>query len=893
MRLFAWLRSKESGSRGLGSKVLGVHDRSALDGEMDEELRSHMEHRADDLERTGVSRAEAERRARVEFGGYVRFKEESHEAAGGRFAETLMEDVRFGFRMLWKSPNFTIVAVVTLALAIGANAVVFSLLNGLVLKPLNVPQGRELYTIERGKDNSPLQSYRDYVDLRDRSQNFAGVASYDMSPAGLDTGGGAAPVWLYEASGNYFDVLDVKPYLGRFFHGSDEHGPNSAPYLVLSYAYWKSHFDGDARVVGRTVQLDRHPFTILGVASPEFLGTELFFAPDMWVPEVNTAQVANAIDLNDRGSRGSSIVGRVKPGASAGQVVGDLSSVAAYLSKSYPKEDSETSFSVARPGLMGDMLGKPVRAFVTGLMLLAGLILLAACANLGSLFAARAADRSREIALRLALGSSRSRILRQLLTEAVMISLIGGAVGMLGGAVLLRWMSVWQPVSGFPIHLPVSPDGYVYGVSLLLAVGSGLLFGMVPVRQVLRADPYQVVKSGSMGASGRRVTARDVMLVVQIAVCAVLVTSSLVAVRGLVRSLHSNFGFVPQDALLVETDLDMGGYSGERVPAMQRRMLDAVAAIPGVTAAGLSARVPLTTGWSSSWVYRDSETDLRQSRSAAEAMMYQVAPGYFHAAETALLEGRAFTWHDDKAAPRVAIVNREFARVVLGSVPDAVGKYFKMTDGTRIEVVGVVEDGKYRSLTEDAQPAMFQPMLQSPTSATWLVVRGNGDLQELAEMTRSRLQELDGGLPFTIKTWNSELDSALFASRAATISLGVLGGLGAMLAITGIFGMASYSVSKRLRELGVRIAMGAQQREVLRAAVGRPLRLLAVGSVTGLLLGIAAARVLSSIVYEATPRDPLVLGGVVVMMLLLGLVATWVPARRALRADPLILLREE
>jgi predicted permease len=428
---------------------------------------------------------------------------------------------------------------------------------------------------------------------------------------------------------------------------------------------------------------------------------------------------------------------------------------------------------------------------------------------------------------------------------------------------------------------------------VLLALVSGLLFGVVPVRQVLRANPYEVVKAGSTGMVGRRLTVRDLLLVAQIAICAVLVTSSLVAVRGLVRSLHSNFGFQPQGALLVDTDLDMAGYSGERVQVMQRRAIDAVAAIPGVTAVGLVDRVPLGLGFSTSVVFKDTVTDTKLSNKAAEPYQFRASPGYFHAAGTTLLMGRAFTWHDDSKAPRVAVVNAEFAREMFGSAQHAIGRYYKIYDGTRIQVVGIVEDGRYGTLTEDRQPAMFMPILQSPTSSTTLVVRSKGDAQQLVMPVHGALRKLDAGLPFTISTWTKTLDSALFASRVATISLGVLGVLGAMLAVTGIFGMAAYSVSRRLRELGIRIALGAQRREVLGAALGRAFRLLVFGSVAGLVLGLLATRLLSLIVYQASPRDPLVLCGVVLIMLLLGLLAAWIPAQRALKADPLMLLREE
>jgi predicted permease len=439
----------------------------------------------------------------------------------------------------------------------------------------------------------------------------------------------------------------------------------------------------------------------------------------------------------------------------------------------------------------------------------------------------------------------------------------------------------------------VNPDAKVYLVALLLALASGFLFGAVPVRQVLRTDPYQIVKSGSSARVGRRMSVRDVLLVVQIAICAVLVTSSMVAVRGLMRSLDSNFGFEPWNAMLLNTVLTMGGYSGESVPAMQKRMIDALETIPGVKSVGSVDRPPLHYGANTSTIFTNKTTDLRPSNAAADPATYKISPEYFNAAGTTLLAGRTFTWHDDKNSPRVAVVNRQFASKIFGSVPKAMGGYFKSEDGARVQVVGIVEDGKYGSLTEDVKPAIFVPVLQSPSPQTTLVVRSKRDPQQLATAIKSKVRELDRGLPFSTQTWNQELDGALFASRMATWALGVMGVMGAMLSITGIFGMAAYSVSKRMRELGIRIALGAQRKQVLEAALGRAFRLLAFGSAAGLALGLLASKVLAFIVYQATPRDPLVLGGVVLAMLLLGLLAVWIPAQRALSINPLILLREE
>ncbi len=884
MKLLAYLRC-------LGAKFFR---RSQVDDEMEEEIRSHIEHRADDLERSGVSRPEAERRAQVEFGGRVRIEEECREALGGNFIEILIQDARFSLRVLRKAPGFAIVAILTLALAIGANAVVFGILNGLILRPLNVPQAESLWGTEYG-DGSAFQSYPNYVDLRDRNRSFDALAAWKFVFVGLNRGNDPSPATGFATSGNYFDVLRVQPYLGHFFHGSDEHGPNSAPYLVLSYAYWHSHFQDDRGVVGRVVQIDKHPFTVVGVTPAEFRGTLLFASPDFFMPIVDQQQVDGENLLDARGSILGvfEAFGHLKPGVTPAQAVADMNAIGASLEKTYPKEVSHKHSSLIHEGLTS--FAGPVRAFVGGLMLLAGLILLAACANLGSLFAARATDRSREVALRLALGSSRNRILRGLLTEAVLISLAGGAVGLLGSIALLRWLSAWQPFPTAPIHLPVTPDAKVYVIALFLALASAFLFGIVPVRQVLRTDPYEIVKSGSRTTGGRRITFRDLLLGVQIAICAVLVTSSLVAVRGLMRSLGSNFGFEPRNTMVVNTTLAMAGYNGDRVPAMQRRMINAIGTMPGIERVGLVNNYPplVYTAAFRANIFKEETTDLRPANVALAPYRYDISPQYFQAAGTTLLAGRDFTWHDDKDAPPVAVVNRDFASRIFGSVTNAVGRYFKLQDGTRVQVVGIVENGKYLSLTEEQQPAMFLAFLRSPSSAAALVVRSTRDPQQLAAALRNKVRELDGGLPSDIQTWNGMLEVVLFPSRAATMSLGVMGLMGAMLSITGIFGMAAYSVSKRLKELGIRVALGAQRKEVLQAALGRAFKLLAFGSAAGLLLGILASRVLASIVYQATPRDPLVLTGVVLAMLLLGLVATWIPAQRALSLDPVTLLREE
>jgi predicted permease len=858
---------------------------SQVNKETGEEARSHSQHRADDLG------ADAKRRV---GGGQEKVDDESHDAVGGKFTETLIRDLHFALRVLRRSPGFTIAAVLTLALAIGANAVVFGVMDGLILRPLHVPQAETLWGTEYG-EGSGFQSYPNYVDLRNHNSSFDDLAAFNFAFVGLDKGKDPSLATGFATTGNYFDVLRLHPYLGRFFHASDEHGPASAPYIVLSYAYWHTRFQDDRGVLGRVVQLDKHPFTIIGVAPSDFSGTLLFGASDFFMPIVNQDQLSGENTLGARGNNHGvfEVFGHLKAGVSPAQAAADVNAIGANLEKTYPGEVSHKRTSLSHPGLTS--FGGPARAFVAGLTLFSGLILLAACANLGSMFAARAADRSREMALRLALGSSRKRILQQLFTEALLISLAGGAVGLLGSIVLLRRLSMWQPFAGAPVHLPVSPDAKIYPVALVLALVSGFLFGIVPVRQVLGANPYEIVKAGYVGRIRQRMTVRDVLLVLQIAICAVLVTSSLVAVRGMARSLNGNFGFNPQNAILVNTNLAMAGYSGDQLPLMQKRMIHALETIPGVQQVGLVDNYPplVNAAGDKVNIFKEDSTDMRPSNAAASPYRYDISPGYFEAADTTMLAGRSFSWQEDKKAPRTVVVNREFAGKIFGSVTNAVGRYFKTQDGTRVQVVGVVENGKYLSLTENQQPAIFLPFLQSPSNQTYMIVRSTRDPQQVLAAIKSQLRELDAGLPSDIQTWKSLLSVVMFPARVATMSLGVMGAMGALLSVTGIFGMAAYSVSKRLRELGICIALGAQRKEVLQAALGRPFKLLAFGSLAGLILGFLASRVLAFIVYQATPRDPLVLAGVVLAMLLLGLLATWIPAQRALSIDPLLLLRED
>src|SRR5579862_9013576 len=526
-------------------RIANLFRRSHVDREIAAELQAHIALRTDENLARGMSPVDARRDALVRFGNRAATKERVAAADTTLSLEGMSRDIRYSLRQLRRSPGFAATAILTLALGIGANVVVFGVVNAVLLRPIDVPDADRLVQIEQMHPGYITQSYPDYLDFRARNTAFTDLAAFRIGGAGISTGGSAQRSWIYEASGNYFDLLGVQPALGRFFHASDEKGPNSAPYIVLSDSFWRAHFNADPRVVGITVDLDKHPFTIIGVAPRTFNGTELFFWPDFWIPMVNEEQIEGYNYLVKRQNHGIYVLGMLKPGVTPQQATQNLLAVARQMTHEDPVLDDGLGARLTKPGLLGDLLGGPTRPFLAVIMALALLVLVAACVNLAGVFAARASDRSRELAIRLSVGSTRWRLVRQQLTETLLISIAGGLAGTAISALLLKGLTAWQPVSEYPIHVTVLPDARVYAIGFVLSLVSGLLPGLLPARQVWRTDAAQSLKPGAV-APGllRRLTLRDLLLGVQIALCALLVTASLVALRGMERSLRAPFGFV-------------------------------------------------------------------------------------------------------------------------------------------------------------------------------------------------------------------------------------------------------------------------------------------------------------------------------------------------------------
>jgi predicted permease len=812
----------------------------------------------------------------------------------------LLADLRYALRQLRRGPGFAATAILTLALGVAANLIVFGVIDALFLRSSAIPQASQLSFIQGREDTAVSQSFPVYRDLSARNRTFSHIGAYRFSEVGLAANGHPQPRWDMQATGSYFDALGVTPLLGRFFHSSDDtHGANGSPYVVLSYATWKSDFAGDPNIVGRTIRISQQPFVVLGVARPDFHGTERFVRADLWTDLWNEQQIEGYSFLDNRHNQNIWIMGRRLPGVTVAQAQADLNRVAQELAREHPNDEAGLTLRLVPLGFIGAFLGSPLRSFLGALMFLAALVLIAACVNLGGLYAARASDRTRELAIRTALGATRARIALQLIVESLAVSLIGGSLGFLLARTALHALTLYHPPFDFPVAVAVEPGIAVFLFAIALSIAAGLFCALAPARQAARADVLGAIKaSGSTASFGRRVALRDLLLLVEVTLCCVLVTAAFVSVRGLARSLSAPLGFNPANVTILSLDFNLAHYHDVTALPAQRRILDAALALPGVSSAALSSSVPLDLiGNSTTAIYREGKAPLNRRDILFGAQYYSISPRYFETAGTRMLAGRDVTWHDDKNSPPVAIVNQTFARHLFGT-PNALGRVFRDGSGTNLTIVGIVEDGKYGSLNEEPAPALFYSVAQNPDTDTHVLIRTAAPATlarpHLAAALIGIVESVDPNLPIGgIAPWQQIIGPVLFPARAATIALGILGLLALTLAITGIFGLASYSVARRMRDFGIRLALGASRNSILNNALGRVATIVLIGSSLGMLLGLASTRILAAIVYGASASDPLVVSAVVLTMLATGILSAALPARRALHIEPASLLREE
>jgi len=865
-----------------------------METDLQRELAHHLHELTAEYERRGHSHEDARRMAKREFGGSEQVKELCRDERRWAWLTGIRQDVTFAFRQMRRSPGFAVTAVVTLALGIAANVIVFGVLQAMVLQPIDVPHGDRVMTLSLSTSAFPFISWPEVRDVRDGNTLLSAVAAYSMEDFGMEANGVTRPVWGYAVSGQYFELVAIKPFLGRLLERADDDHPGASEAAVLSWPAWKSDFGADPNVVGKTVRLNKHPYTIVGVTPEGFNGTEKLFQPDIFVPLANQASFGRGDWLEQRQVKEPFAIVRLKDGVTLPQARSELDAIAARVRRQYPVEEEGLGFKLARPGLIGDTGGAPARAFLAGVMGLAGIVLLAACANLGSLFAAHTVDRTREIAIRMAIGSGRWRILRQVLVEAFVLSILGGTCACGLSWIALTGLSSWHPPTDYPMKFSVLPQPSLILMVLLISMLASLLFGVMPLRQIFKTDPNDAIKSGgSQPFAGRRWAIRDCLLAAQIALCCVTVTAAFVSLRGLGKALTMDLGFQPLNAVLTKFELSQAGYSREAADHFQRQLLERVLQLPGVQAAGYANTTPLKGDMSATDVFSQQTTDFRPSNKAFSTFLFDVSPGYFSAAGTRLLAGRDVSFTDTEKTPAVAVVNREFARRLFHT-DDAVGRYFKNRHGLQIQIVGVVADGKYLMISEDSKPAAFYPISRDASTLTALIVRPWGGANDMAATIRKVIRELDPTIPIRESSaWSSQLAMSFFPAQVATVALSLFGAFGLLLSIAGTFGLASYTVSKRLRELSLRVALGAHAKEILSAALGRMLILLASGSVVGIVLGVAASRVLSAIVYHASAQDPFVLAAVAFTMVVTGSLSVAGPVSRALHIDPAKLLREQ
>jgi len=865
-----------------------------METELERELAHHLHELTAEYERRGLSHHEAMRMAKREFGGSAQVKERCRDERRGAWIAGIWQDLAFAIRQMRRSPGFAVTAVLTLALGIAANVIVFSVLQAMILQPIAVPRGDRVFTLSLSASAFPFIAWPEVRDVRDGNTLLSNVAAYSVGAFGLEADGVTRHVWGYEVSGQYFELTAIKPFLGRLLGRADDDHPDASNAAVLSWPAWKSDFGADLNIVGRTVRVNKHPYTIVGVTPEGFYGTEKFLQPDIFVPMANVASLEGARWLEQRQAKEPFAIVRLKDGVTLPQVRAELSAIAARVRRQYPTEEEGLGFKLSRPGLVGDTIGGPARAFLAGVLFLAGIVLLAACANLGSLFAARTADRAREIAIRLAIGSSRWRILRQILVEAFAISILGGACACGLSWLALTGLATWHPPTDYPMKFTVLPQPSLILVALVISVLAGVVFGALPLQQIFKTDANDAIKGGGIRTvAGRRWALRDVLLTAQIALCCVTVTAAFVSLRGLGKALTTNLGFQPRNAVVTRFDLSQAGYSGEAASQFQRQLLERVSQLPGVKDAGYANTTPLKGDHSATDVFSTQITDFKPSNRAFSTNIFKVSPGYFTAAGTPLLAGRDVSFTDTAKTPAVAVVNQTFARRLFPS-GDAVGRYFKNRSGLPIQIVGIVADGKYLTITENPQAAAFYPILRDASTRVALIVRPRSNVAGVAAAIRKTIHDLDISIPIRESSdWNSQLSMSFFPSQVATVALGLFGAFGLLLSIAGTFGLASYTVSRRLRELSIRVALGGQAKQILSAALGRMLILLGCGSAVGIVLGAAASRLLSAIVYQAGSQDPFVLVSVALTMAVTGSLSVAGPVRRALRIDPATLLREQ
>jgi len=811
---------------------------------------------------------------------------------------TLVQDLRYGVRMLMKNPGFTAVAVLTLALGIAANSTIFSWINSTVLDPIpGVTHTSDLITVMRGERSehpTPPFSYLDYVDLRDHNRSFSGLLGYHDDFMALTGVGKPERTYGALTSANYFDVLGVQPILGRGFLPDEEHNPGGAPVVVISYGLWQSHFGEDRSVIGRTIQINRHPYTIIGVAPPGFQGCKTGLRADVWIPLGMDRFVWGSNRPADRGSFWLNVLGRLGPGVAPRQAEQELNLLMQRIVEHSPAAHQGSPNQITLDPLWRSPFGANVYLYKTLPLLLAfaGVLLLLACANVANLLLVRSVARRREIALRLSMGASRWRLVRQLLMESLLLALVSGGAAMLLTTWTAGTFAAFFPPTGLPLTLNGRVDRSVILAALVVSILTAVIFGMLPALRTSSLSPVAVLKeeAGSVSGGLHKSRLASALVVAQISLSLLLLICAGLFTRSFQKAQQSDPGFDPNHVLLASYELSPAGYSEADGIQFDRQLLAKLEAMPGVESATLADFSPLSFTLHTDYVQPDGYVP--QPHESMEIGRALVGPNYLRTLRTPLIAGRDFTDSDTAQSQHVAIVNQALVdRFWPGQ--DAIGKRIH-TRGEWFTIVGVARNAKYRRLVYAPEPVIFLPLFQDYYHQVTIHARVSGDLQAFASAVERSIHELNADLPvYNVTTLKASMQFGSIFERIVATFVGSFGMLALTLAAVGIYGVVAYTTRQRTHEIGIRMALGAERGDVVWLVLAQGCRLTLTGLAIGLALSFALTRFLRTQLFGVTTTDPLTYAGVAILLCVVALSACYIPARRATKVDPMVALRYE
>ncbi len=880
--------------RSLVGGMKALFDKRRRNSEIDEELQSYMDTAVEEKMRRGMDRKLALRAARAEVGSVEVVKHRVWSAGWESAAESLWSDLRYTVRRLSRSPGLVLTVVVSIGLGIAANATIFSIVSRVALKPAPVGDPSSLITLYETHDGDQCCnefSAPIYHDVRDQAKSFSGVSAYyDLVPASISGGSEPERVWGQTVTANYFDVAVLRMTLGRGFSSDEER----APVVVLGHGLWQRRFGGDPAIVGKTISLSGHVYSVVGVAPAGYRGLDQLLDPQFWVPLGEMAElVPNPHVANVRSWNSLLVVARLRPGVTRAEAIAELNVFAQRFRETHADTDKGLGFRLEQAGSLPPRDKPEILLFLAALSVVVLLVLCIACANVANLLLALAASRQKEMGVRLALGATRSQLLRQMLMESVLLALGGGLLGVLLSVWGTSALSAFRLPAPIPLDLSVSVDWRVVLYSFLLSLAAGVVFGFVPAWQASRPVLSSALKGeDALARPGRRFSLRSILVVVQISLSLVLLCATGLFLRSLQGASKIDIGFRSRGVLMMAVDPQAHGYTPTRTLQLLAALRQRIATLPGVSSVASADLVPLSMGGRSDGFVAEGRTAPSGDPPGTE--LYMVSPGYFETMGIPRVSGRDLA-EENPMAPKVAVVNEEFAQRLFEH-DSPIGQ--RVTGGgVTYQIVGVVGNIKSRTLGEADRPVLYRSINQNLSgdpsfNGYSLMVRYTGDPSALSAAIRHEINSLDPSLAvFNTQTIEEHLRDALFLPRLAGTLFGVFGFIGILLATVGLYGVMSYTVSRRTHEIGIRIALGAQTGAVQRLIVTQGLRLTVIAIVLGLPLALAASKLSASILYGVRPHDVVTFTTIPVIFLVVALLACWIPSRRASRVDPMKTLR--